>query len=74
MQAQIEHKPSLDEIPRAQRRAIKRPLVEFEKRYPKNEAMARAYLSGQHTMAEIAKYFGVHYATVSRAVGTYENS
>jgi hypothetical protein len=30
--------------------------------------MARAYLSGQHTLDEIARYFGVHYATVSRAV------
>jgi putative transposase len=36
-----------------------------ERRYPRNEAMARAYLSGQHTMLAIAEYFGVHYSTVS---------
>jgi DNA-binding MarR family transcriptional regulator len=30
--------------------------------------MAQAFLSGAYTMQEIAGYFGVHYATVSRAV------
>jgi transposase-like protein len=30
--------------------------------------MARAYLSGAYTMAEIGDHFGVHYMTVSRAV------
>ena len=74
MQAHLEQKPALDEIPRAQRRALTQPLSEFERRYPRNEAMARAYLSGQHSMAEIAKYFGVHYSTVSRAVRQHEDS
>ena len=73
MQAQIEKRPTLEEIPRAQRRALTRPLNEFAERYPRNEAMARAYLSGQHTLAEIARHFGVHYATVSRAVRAYES-
>ena len=68
MQALIDQKPSLDEIPKAQRRAITQPLSEFEKNFERNEGMARAYLSGQHTMAAIARHFGVHYATVSRAV------
>jgi len=72
MQAQIEKKPSLDEIPRAQRRALKQPLEEFERQYDRNEAMARAYLSGRHTMAVIAQHFGVHYATVSRAVNAHK--
>lgn len=35
-------------------------------------AMARAYLSGQFRMQEIASFFGVHYSTVSRAVKGYE--
>lgn len=74
MQAQIEQKPTLDEIPRAQRRAMTQPLTEFEQRYPRNEAMARAYLSGQHSMAEIGKYFRVHYSTVSRAVRQHEDT
>lgn len=74
MQAQIEKKATLDEIPRAQRRAITQPLADFEQRYNRNEAMARAYLSGRHTMAAIAKHFGVHYATVSRAVNAYQST
>jgi len=73
MQARIEKGHTLDEIPRAQRRAITQPLEGFEKRYPRNEAMAQAYLSGQHSMAAIAKHFGVHYSTVSRTVSAFEN-
>jgi len=72
MQAQIEKKPALDEIPRAQRRALTQSLTEFEQRYARDEAMARAYLSGQHSMLAIAAHFGVHYSTVSRAVKAYE--
>lgn len=73
MQAQIGQKPALDEIPRAQRRALTQALADFERHYPRKEAMARAYLSGQHTMLAIAEYFGVHYSTVSRMVKAYEN-
>lgn len=73
MQAQIEQKPALDEIPRAQRRGLTQPLADFEQRYARNEAMARAYLSGQHTMAAIAQHFGVHYSTVSRMVKNHED-
>jgi REP element-mobilizing transposase RayT len=73
MQAKIDQKPALDEIPRAQRRALVQALTDFERRYSRNEAMARAYLSGQHTMLAIAEHFGVHYSTVSRMVKGYEN-
>ena len=72
MQIQIEKKPGLGEIPRAQRRAIGQPLKQFEHDYLRDEAMARAYLSGQHTMLAIAEHFGVHYSTVSRAVARNE--
>ena len=72
MQKQIDKKPGLGEIPRAQRRAISQPMEHFEKRYPRDEAMARAYLSGRHTMHKIAEHFGVHYSTVSRAVRGFE--
>jgi len=34
--------------------------------------MARAYLSGHYTLAEVGLQFSVSYATVSRAVKTYE--
>ena len=74
MQAQIEDKPSLEEIPRTQRRAMPQPLAELARRYPPNEAMARAYLSGQHSMVAIAQHFGVHYSTVSRAVKKFEET
>lgn len=36
------------------------------------EAVARAYLSGAYSMAEIGRHFGVHYMTVSRAVKGFE--
>ncbi len=74
MQAQIEQKPTLGEIPRVQRRAITQSLAGFEQRYPRNEAMARAYLSGQHSMAAIAQHFRVHYSTVSRALKSHEKT
>ena len=73
MQSKIERAPTLGEIPRAQRRALPQSLAEFEKRYERKEAMVRAYLSGQHTMAAIARHFGVHYSTVSRRVREHEN-
>lgn len=72
MQAQVEKKTALDEVPRAQRRALTQPLEDFERRYDRKDAMARAYLSGQHTMAAIAKHFGVHYSTVSRKIKKHE--
>jgi len=31
----------------------------------RNEAMARAYLSGAYTMAEIGDHFGVHYSLLT---------
>ena len=57
MQALVDKKPSLTEVPRAQRRALKRALSEFELEHPRNEAIARAYLSGRHTMAETREAF-----------------
>lgn len=74
MQTQIEKKPKLDEIPRAQRRPLTQPLTYFERSYDRNEAIARAYISGQHTLAAIAEHFGVHYSTVSRLVKNYEET
>ena len=72
MQKLVDKKPSLTEIPRAQRRAAKRALAEFASTHERKEAIALAYLSGQHTMAAIATRFGVHYTTVSRLVKAYE--
>ncbi len=59
-------------IPRTQRRALTQPLSEFAQKYDRNEAIALAYLSGQHSMAAIAEHFGVHYTTVSRLLKVHE--
>jgi len=41
----------------------------FKPLFPnRREAMARASETGVYTMQEIRGYFGLHYATVSRAV------
>jgi DNA-binding transcriptional ArsR family regulator len=66
---------SLREVPRKQRRPLAKPLAAIEKEYSnRREAMARAYLTGEYTMSEIAGHFGVHYSTVSRALKWFENS
>jgi len=63
----------LREVPRDQRRALAKPLADFDHRYPdRHEAMARAFQTGVYSMREIADYFGVHYSTVSRAVRRLE--
>jgi DNA-binding MarR family transcriptional regulator len=45
-------------------------LQYFDRNGP--EAMAIAYLSGHYTQVEVGDYSGVSYATVSRAVKSYE--
>lgn len=72
MQKQIDKRPTLIEVPKAQRRAEKRLLTDFAKTYNKQGADAHTYLSGHHTMATTADYFNVHYATISRWVKGYE--
>jgi hypothetical protein len=60
------------EIKRAQRRAVSYPLPAYFSRYndPK-EAMARAYLSRDYSMPEIAVHARVSVKTVSRAVNSF---
>ena len=63
----------LSEVPRCQRRPSAKPLDEYQRLADADyKAMAQAYLSGDHSMKEIARFFQVHYATVSRAVKRYE--
>ena len=59
----------LTEIPRTQRRPLSKPLSDYCDQYedPK-AAMIKAYATGDFTMQQIADFFGVHYATVSRAI------
>ncbi len=61
------------EVPRAQRRAPAKPLAHYVRlKLPREKAMARAYAGGDYTLADVARAFGVHYSTVSRAVGRSE--
>lgn len=71
LQANLDQR-RLREVPRVQRRRPPRPLAEFAAMPDRHEAMARAYLSGGYTQQTIADHFGVHYATVSRAVKRVE--
>lgn len=70
---QLASSDTLREVSKAERRAIAPDLATFQTDYPiRDEAMARAYLSGAYTMTEIAEFFNVHYMTVSRAVRKFE--
>ena len=53
---------------------VETPQANLSQKHARDEAIALAYLSGQHTMAAIAGHFGVHYTTVSRLVKDYEES
>ena len=68
MRARMGTKAAAAEVPRVQREAPPRPLPAFARRYPdRREAMARAHLEGGYSQADVARHFGVHYSTVSRA-------
>jgi putative transposase len=73
MQSMLPDDGRLDEVPRLQRRAGVKPLAWYESEHERGTAMALAYASGDHTMKNIAAHFGVHYATVSRAVSWFEH-
>jgi REP element-mobilizing transposase RayT len=64
----------LREVPLAQRRPPAKPLAAYaaQAAEPK-QAMTDAYRAGAYSMKEIARFFGVHYSTVSRAVQQGEN-
>lgn len=74
MQKRAASAGDLSEIPRAQRRPKAKPLAHYERCYNRHEAMAQAYLAGDYTLKAIAEHFGVHYATVSRAVRVFEQA
>lgn len=62
-------KQDVTEIPRTQRRTPANHLANYRQAHSDMKAaMALAYASGDYTMHEIARHFGVHYSTVSRAV------
>lgn len=68
MQA-MSDKAAIGEIPRTQRRPVAKPLSYYQTKHQDTKtAMAAAYATGDYTLQTIADHFGVHYATVSRAV------
>ena len=75
MQAQIDQRQSLDEIPARQKRPVPHDLAWYAARYSsRDQAMAEAYLSGAYSMGAIAAYFAVGRMTVSRAITRFEKS
>ncbi|NJN47558.1 MAG: hypothetical protein HC808_14980 [Candidatus Competibacteraceae bacterium] len=60
-------------MPRVQYRPVAKPIDYYASRFknPK-EGMARAHLERRHTLNQVAKFFQVHYSTVSRAVKAFE--
>jgi REP element-mobilizing transposase RayT len=63
------------DIVNEQRRKPMSFLQEYLRGYrDRREAMARAYLEGGFSQAEISKHFGVHYSTISKAVRDYKRS
>jgi putative transposase len=72
VQCKMDVDQSLKGIPKPQKLAPPKPLAFYVRSYPKEEGMARAYLSGHYTLAEVGEAFGKSYATVSRAVKAIE--
>jgi putative transposase len=71
MQREIETaaKHTVKEIPRLQRRALAKSLDYYRDAFDDAKSgMAAAYATGDYTLQAIADAFGVHYATVSRAI------
>jgi putative transposase len=71
MQRQLEAdaKNAQREIPRIQRKALAKSLDYYRDTFDDaKQGMIAAYATGDYTLQQVADTFGVHYATVSRAV------
>lgn len=63
----------LSEIPKIQRRRTIKSLDYYSEKYRKrNFAICAAYESGAYSQKDIAKYFDLHYSSVSKIVKQYE--
>lgn len=68
-QCKLKPDQSLKDIPKKHKQAPVKPLTYFAERYKTRDvSMAHAYWSGHYTLEQVGAYFGVSYATVSRAV------
>jgi REP element-mobilizing transposase RayT len=67
---QLQRQHAAPEFPRVQRTVAIPPLTHFVSMpTDRHAAMASAYATRRYSLKQIADAFGVHYATVSRAVG-----
>ncbi|MDK1025416.1 MAG: transposase [Gammaproteobacteria bacterium] len=74
MQSKLDPKQSLAGIPKLQKMSPLKPMSYYAQKYAeRNEAMAVAYRSGHYSLQQVGDYYGVSYATVSRAVKAYES-
>ena len=64
----------LREVPRAQTRRAPLPLERFTETDDRHAGMVAVYRNGAYSMKEIGNTFGVHYATVCRAIRRAEMS
>ena len=62
------------EVPRSQRRPLAKAQEDYKQECVHNPhaGMVAAYMTGDYTIQQIAAVFGVHYATVSRAIKRHE--
>jgi hypothetical protein len=75
MQALIDPRRPLREIPKRQRRALAKPLADYASSFPDRDcAIVEAFRSGAYSMQAVAEHFGVSRMTVSRAVRCREGA
>lgn len=70
VESQLTHRQgAMDpECPQAQQRPVPPSIDEFGARYPRDEAIRKAYASGGYTLRAIGDHFGLHASRVSRIV------
>ena len=69
IQTMITKKADLSEIPASQRRPMPISLDFYAQKYnDRDQAMLAAYQSGGYSMKDLAKYFDLHYTSVSRII------
>jgi len=74
-QALINNRAINDKIAIKQQLSAPKPLTTYQADFTnKQEAVARAFLDGHHTMKEIGAFFDIHYSTVSRWVKRFEQA
>lgn len=73
MLSMVDEEKSLSGIPRAQHRQKSKSIDEYSAAASsRNEAIVIAYRSGDFTLAEIGKYFGLHFSTVGGIVRKFD--